>query len=133
MYIQCTFIVHSNVETTTTRTGALYEPPTGKTQGRAAKTSNYIALVCCPSFRFARRRLIKKVQNDLKSQGVRSSRQFPHVHNLVSSLIPCEETKMCKGRNCLARIVFHVSHYEGGNGLSGSVFHKNLWFLLLIV
>jgi hypothetical protein len=105
----------------------------GKTEWRAAKTSSYIALVCSPSLRFARRRLIN-CTNDRKSQGVRTStlyntlrtRQFPHMHNSVSSLIACEDTIMCKGGNGLVRSVLHVSHYEGGIGLWGRVFQKNL-------
>ncbi len=91
----------------------------GKTELRAAKTSSYIALVCSPSLRFARR-MLRNCTNDRKSQGVRSStlyntlrtRQFPHMHNSVSSLIACEDTIMCKGGNGLARSVLHVSHYK---------------------
>ncbi len=147
MYMQCTFIVHAMYIYCTLKCWNYNDwlrcslrACDGKMQRRAAKTSSYIALVCSPSLRFARRRLIN-CTNDRKSEGVRSfklyntlrPRQFPHLHNAVSSLIACEDITMCKGGNGLARSMFHVSHYEGGNGLWGRVFQKNLWCLVRIV
>ncbi len=98
----------------------------------------------CPSLQrftaFCHRRLVH-CTNDRESEGVRSlklyntlrTRQFPHMHNAVSSLIACEDTIMCKGGNGLARSVLHVSQSDGGNGLRGSVLQKNLWCLVRIV
>ena len=84
----------------------------------------------CPSLQpftaFFRRTLVH-CTNDRASEGVRSlklyktlrSRQFPHMHNAVSSLIACEDTIMCKGGNGQAQSVLHGSHYEGGHRLWG--------------
>ena len=88
--------------------------------------SSYIAQVRKDATKFGRRRLVH-CTNDRKTEGVRClklyntlrSRQFPHMHNAVSSLIAWEDTVMCKGGNGLARSVLHVSHNEGSNGLAG--------------
>ena len=117
MYMQCTFLVRK-----TCGSGAVYEPPTAK----RSKGCSLRAYVCKAATAFCRRRLVH-CTNDRKSEGVRSmklyntlrTRQFPHLHNAVSSLIACEDTIMCKGGNGPARSVLHVSHYEGGKGLAG--------------
>ncbi len=82
----------------------------------AVKGCSIRASVCETATAFCRRRLVH-CTNDRKREGVRSmtlyntlrTRQFPHMHNAVSSLIACEDTIMCKGGNGLARSVLHVS------------------------
>ena len=82
----------------------------------AVKGCSLRASLCKAATAFSRRRLVH-CTNDRKNKGVRSrkvyntlrTRQFPHMHNAVSSLIACKDTLMCRGGNGLARSVLHVS------------------------
>ena len=91
-------------------------PSTSPRQHNAVKGGSLRAYVSKAATALSRRRLVH-CTNDRKSEGVCSmklyntlrTRQFPHMHNAVSSLIACEDTIMCRGGNGLARSVLHVS------------------------
>ena len=118
MYMQCTFLVHAMYISCTCNVHFLYAKRVAQVQSTSLRRHNAVkgcslrASLCKAATAFSRRRLVH-CTNDRKSNGVRSrkvyntlrTRQFPHMHNAVSSLIACEDTIMCKGGNGLARIV----------------------------
>ena len=91
-------------------------PSTSPRRHNAVKGGILRASACKAATALSRRRLLH-CTSDPKSEGVRSwklfntlrTRQFPHLINPVSWLLPCEDTLMCKGGNGLARSVCHVS------------------------